>query len=110
MTAEQEPNLRAVVTLSANGAILTLTVTPRAARNQLVWQGDNVLRLRITAPPVEGAANTALLKFLARALGLARSQLTLASGESSRHKRVLVQGVSAEELMERLHQAIAANH
>lgn len=101
-------DLSGVVSPSPGGSTLTLTVTPRASRNQLELQGDGVLRVRVTAPPVDGAANNALLKFLAGSLDIPRSRLTLAAGEGSRHKRVLVQNVGAEELADRLRRALAA--
>jgi uncharacterized protein (TIGR00251 family) len=104
VTAERD--LRRVVSPRTGGSTLTLTVSPRASRNQLELQDDGVLRVRITAPPVEGAANSALLKFLATKLGIPRSRLTLAAGEGSRHKRIAALDVSAEELTKRVHHAL----
>lgn len=70
--------------------ILTVRVQPRAARDELKVEADGRLRLRITAPPVAGKANEQLRRFLGRALGVARSQVRVAAGETSRNKRIIV--------------------
>ncbi|MEW5911918.1 MAG: DUF167 domain-containing protein [Thermodesulfobacteriota bacterium] len=77
-------------------------VSPRASRDQLAGEAQGCLKVRLTAPPVEGAANLALIKFLAKALGLPRSQLSLLAGHKSRQKRVLVRGLEPSELQRRL--------
>ena len=65
---------------------LAVHVQPRASRNAIVgWHGDT-LKIALTAPPAEGAANAALIAFVAEAFGLKRSQITLLRGDSSRHK------------------------
>lgn len=67
-------------------SLLKVLVQPRASRNAIVgWHGDE-LKIALTAPPVEGAANAALIDFVAEALKLKRRHITLHSGESSRHK------------------------
>jgi uncharacterized protein (TIGR00251 family) len=63
--------------------------------------GDE-LKIALTAPPVDGKANLALLKFLARQLGLKNSQLTLRSGTASRSKVVAIEGMPLEEILSRL--------
>jgi hypothetical protein len=78
--------------------MLSVTVVPRAGRSSLERTGDGALRVRVAAPPVEGAANDALLRFLADALDLPRSRLAIASGASSRHKRIVVEGVAPDVL------------
>jgi hypothetical protein len=66
--------------------LLKVLVQPRASRNAIVgWQGDE-LKITLTAPPVDGAANAALVAFVAEALHLKKRQITLHSGETSRHK------------------------
>ena len=70
--------------------MVSVLVQPRAARNQLAGLHEGALKLRLTAPPVEGAANKACIAFLAKALGLAKSNLEIVSGQASRHKRILV--------------------
>lgn len=65
-------------------------------------QADGTLRARIAAPPVDGAANAALLKMLAEALGVPKSRLSLVMGETGRRKQVLVVDLPPDELRERL--------
>ena len=86
----------------ASGAILEVRVTPRAGRTEAVgWQGG-ALVIRLAAPPVEGAANEALLAFLARVLDVPRRSVTLAGGTRSRRKRVRVANLSTDQLAQRL--------
>src|SRR6476661_8163835 len=78
----------------ANRLLVAVRVTPRARRNELSF-ADGVLHVRLTAPPVEGAANAALIALLAERLGLPRRAITLLRGESSREKLVAIEGISA---------------
>lgn len=71
---------------------------PRAARDEFVGLHDGCLKIRLTAPPIEGAANDALVLFLAQWLGLPRRQISLVSGPGSRRKLVEVEGLSAQGL------------
>ncbi|MFN8608858.1 MAG: DUF167 domain-containing protein [Vulcanimicrobiota bacterium] len=73
-------------------------VIPNAHRNSLVGMQDGVLVVRLTAPPVDGKANSALLEFLAEQLNLRKQQVQLHSGQKSRHKVVKVQGIGRAEL------------
>jgi len=63
---------------------------------------DGVLQARVTAPPVDGKANRALCKLIAKRLGVARSRVSVARGEKSREKLIEVQGVDAEALCKAL--------
>src|SRR5205807_2940767 len=81
---------------------LSLHVQPRASRNAVVgWTGDT-LNIRLTAPPVEGAANAACLAFLADLLDLPQSQLEILRGERSRNKVVQITGLTQDEVRARL--------
>ena len=81
---------------------ISIRVQPRASRNAVVgWTGDT-LNIRLTAPPVEGAANAACLKFLADILDLPQSQLEILRGERSRHKVVRITGLTQDEVHARL--------
>ena len=62
---------------------------------------DGALKVRVAAPPVEGAANQAMLRFLAEELGVSRRSVRLVAGAAGRQKLVVVEGVSADELTER---------
>ena len=67
---------------------LAVHVQPRASRNAILgWHGE-ALKVALTAPPVDGEANAALQAYLAKALGLKKAQVSLAQGQSSRHKLV----------------------
>jgi uncharacterized protein (TIGR00251 family) len=77
-------------------------VQPRARKNAIVGEMGDTLKLALTAPPVEGRANEACIAFLAELLNVARSSVTIASGQSSRNKVIRVTGLSAEQVRERL--------
>jgi uncharacterized protein len=102
-----KPDFSAVVSVHERGSALSLAVTPRASTNRLELQQDGTLRVRITAAPVDGAANSALVKYLSNALDIPRSRLDITSGESSRNKRIVVDGVGPEDLANRLLEALA---
>ena len=90
-----------------HSAYLAVRLTPRGGRDQIDgWatdpSGRGHLKIRVSAPPVEGEANAALEKLLAKALGLTKSQIKVASGTTSRIKRVQIDGLSQAELEARL--------
>ncbi|OIO48280.1 MAG: YggU family protein [Parcubacteria group bacterium CG_4_9_14_0_2_um_filter_41_8] len=65
---------------------ISVKVTPRAKENRILGFKDDVLRVKITAPPVAGKANIALIKFLAKEFGIAKSDIHIIRGELSREK------------------------
>jgi len=71
-----------------DGALLDLAVIPNAKRSQLAGLHDGALRVRLAAPPVDGAANEALQRWLANEVGIPKSQVQLLRGASGRRKRV----------------------
>jgi uncharacterized protein len=75
--------------VSSRGPLITVRVHPRASRAKAAWKGD-VLEVWVTAPPVEGAANQAVLRAVARELGVPVSALSLRSGARGRIKIVEV--------------------
>lgn len=81
--------------------IVAVRVTPRARRNALTLDGET-LRAWLTAPPVECAANAALLALLAERLRLPKRAVTLLRGESSREKIVAIEGISADTFRQRI--------
>jgi uncharacterized protein (TIGR00251 family) len=79
--------------------ILTVHVQPRASRTEVVgWHGDAV-KIRLAAPPVDGAANDALIDFLADRLALPRAAISLAGGTTSRRKRLRIDGVTLDQVL-----------
>ena len=84
------------------GTRLSLRFQPRASSNAIVGLHGQCIRVRLTAPPVDGAANSALLDFLASRLGVAPATLELVRGHSGREKVVEVTGLTPEEVARRL--------
>jgi len=82
-------------------SVFHITVKPKSPRNEVVRTTEGVL-VRVTAPPLEGHANIAVLEVLAKALNLPKSRLAITAGAGSRVKRVAVSGLSQVELQERL--------
>jgi uncharacterized protein (TIGR00251 family) len=78
------------------GVVLSVRVIPRAGRSGLAGTRNGALLIRLTAPPVEGAANAELIEVLARAFGVAKRAISIESGERGRLKRVRVEGVTEE--------------
>src|SRR5712692_4392943 len=85
---------------------LSIRVQPRASRNAVVGWTGNTLNIRLTAPPVEGAANAACLTFLADLLDLPQSQFEILRGERSRNKVVQITGLTREEVRARLERSL----
>jgi uncharacterized protein (TIGR00251 family) len=85
-----------------DGVRFAVRVQPRAKRNAIVGELGDALKIALTAPPVDGRANQACVEFFADLLGLPRSSITIASGQSSRNKVIRVTGISADELRRRL--------
>jgi uncharacterized protein (TIGR00251 family) len=83
-------------------AELRVRLTPRAARAAIAGARDGVLQVRVTAPPVDGQANAALCRLLAKALGVAPSRVSVVRGASVRDKLVRVDGVETADAHERL--------
>ncbi len=75
---------------------LEVRIQPRASRDEIAGMHGGALRIRLQAPPVDGAANESLVRFLARELDVPRRQIRIISGTSSRNKVVEVEGVSPE--------------
>ena len=88
-----------------DGAILTIKVIPRAGRTAFAGTRDGALLVRLAAAPVDGAANAALIAFLADAFDLPRNRVVLIAGDKSRAKRVKVIGMSAAAIRARLERA-----
>jgi len=81
---------------------LRLRVTPRARRNEIVGERGEVLAVKLSAPPVKGAANKALLAFLSERLAVPARCLEIVSGETAREKRVRIAGLTQDAARQRL--------
>ena len=91
-----------MITPRGAGVEFDVRVTPRARRTEHRGFQDGTLIVRLAAPPVEGAANEALVDYLAEVLGIPRRAVRIVSGGKSRHKRVAADGLTAEALQKRL--------
>jgi uncharacterized protein (TIGR00251 family) len=81
----------------ADGVLtLTVHVQPGAKRSEVAGLHGDALKIRLAAPPIDGRANAALLAFVAQRLGLAKSAVELKSGQTSRHKVLLLPGTHAD--------------
>ncbi len=84
---------------TGDGLIFKVLLQPRSSRNQIVGLKADALKIKLTAPPVDGKANKALLDFLAKKLGVSKSQLQIIAGHTSRKKQIEVQGIKKEALL-----------
>lgn len=85
------------------GAALAIRVTPRAKRNQIVEiLPDDTIKIRLTAPPVEGKANEALIAFLAEVLDVPRSHVEIIAGDTGRDKLVSIMDLDSVEAQARI--------
>jgi uncharacterized protein (TIGR00251 family) len=89
-------------TRRADAATLRVRVQPRASREAIVGFREDVLRVAVTAPPVDGEANQAVRRLLARALRVAPAAVTLLAGERGRDKVMRIEGLTGAELHARL--------
>ncbi len=87
---------------TATGVRLKLRIQPRASREEVAGIVGDAIRIRLTAPPVDGAANLALIGFLAARLQVPRAAVELVSGRTGRVKLVTVTGLSVDQTAERL--------
>lgn len=90
------------ITPTAAGVRLRIRVQPRASQTKLAGLHGDALKVRVTAAPVDGSANDALVRFLAERLGVPRSAVRLLSGVGSREKVLEISGVGVEDAKGRL--------
>lgn len=81
---------------------IAVRLQPKASRNEVTGERGGVIQIRVTAPPVDGKANEALIKFVAKSLGMARSEISLVRGERGREKLLEVRGPKAADARKRL--------
>ena len=78
---------------------IAFQVQPRAKRTEVVGWHDDAIKIRLQAPPVDGAANDELVRFLAKQTGVPRSAITIVSGRTNRKKRISLEGVTESEVL-----------
>jgi TIGR00251 family protein len=94
---------------SKNGLTFDIQVIPHASRAEIVGAQEGALKIKVTAPPVEGAANEACIKLLAKELGLKKSQMEISSGAKSRKKTVMIKDISKTELETKINNICKTN-
>jgi uncharacterized protein len=90
---------------TAAGLTFAVKVQPRACRNAIIGTVGDALKLSLTAPPVEGKANEAVISFFACLFDIPRSSVTIASGATSRLKIIRISGASRQNLEQRLRES-----
>jgi len=92
----------AFLRVQSDGILLSIKLQPRASSNEIGDPIGNELRIKVTAPPVDAAANEALVRLLAEKLDCARNHVELVRGHTSRHKTVKIYGLSGEDALAKL--------
>ena len=87
-----------MITATSTGVEIAIRVIPRARRTEITGRRGDALLVRLAAPPVEDAANSALVEWLAGCLDVPASAIHIVSGRHSRHKRIAVAGITVEHL------------
>ena len=92
------------ITEEGNAISFVVRVIPRSSVSEIVGEYDGAVKVRLTSPPVEGAANAELIKLFSKKLDVPKSSITIVSGETSKTKRLRVSGVTSEQLRSVAHQ------
>ena len=91
------------------GIQFAATIQPRSSKNEICGLHGDTLKIRLTSPPVEGEANRACVKFIAKFLGATPSQVTIVSGLAGRKKTIRIEGMNATEFFEKIPTALENN-
>ena len=83
-----------------NGIRLSAIIQPRSSKNEVTGIYNNALKIRLTSPPVDGAANKACIRFFSKLLGVSPSEITIVQGFSSRNKTIEVIGLTEKQFRE----------
>lgn len=94
------------ITETAKGVTFSIKVHPRARKNAITGVIGDALKLALTAPPIEGRANHAVIEFFAELFEIPRSSVTIASGETSRNKQVRITGLTRAAVATRLSECL----
>lgn len=83
----------------SNGSItFSVRVVPRASKSEIVGEHDGALKVRIASPPVDGAANSELIKLLAKEFGVSKSNVEIIAGQTSKTKQIRITGITAAQI------------
>ena len=97
-----DPATPACLSTHEDGVLLSVKLQPRASRNEIGEPLGNELRIKVTAPPVDAAANEALVRLLAETLGCARNRIELVRGHTSQHKVIKLHGLVLDQVLAKL--------
>lgn len=98
----REREIKFKISSAEGGAAFPVRVVPRASKNEISGRHGDAIKIRLIAPPVEGAANEALIDFLSEILDVRKSQIEILTGHASRDKIVCVVGLTPQEVEDRL--------
>lgn len=84
------------------GIQFAAAIQPRASRNQILGIHNHCLKIKLTSPPVDGAANQACIKFLAKAFGISPSRISIVKGETNKNKIIQIEGIDPQTFMNTL--------
>ena len=88
------------LTEKSGAVIFNVRVVPRASKSEIVGELDGALKVRIASPPVDGAANAELIRVLAKAFGVSRSEVEILSGQTSKTKQIKISHLTAEKFLQ----------
>lgn len=86
----------------SSDALFDITVSPKSSRSRIVIEDDCSIKLYLNSPPVDGKANSECLVLLSKSLKIAKSRIRIIKGEKGRHKRILIQGISYDEIIKKI--------
>lgn len=92
------------ITAKDGAVIVAVRVVPRASKSEIVGELDGFLKIRLSAPPVDGVANKELVKLLSKTFGVSKSQIEIISGETSKTKRVQIDGLNTKEFLKTINE------
>jgi uncharacterized protein (TIGR00251 family) len=95
---EQAMSVPSYIRPHAKGVYLHLKVQPRASRNEIAEPIGDELKVKVTAPPVDAAANQAVIDLLAKTLGISRGAVQIVRGQTSRHKTIYIDGITPSDV------------
>ncbi len=93
---------KGVIRAFPEGVEIAVTVVPRSSRCEIAGVQNEMLKVKLTSPPAEGKANAQCIEFIAKQLGIAKSQIIIIQGKTSRRKVLKINGVTEKELKEKL--------
>ncbi|MFQ5673833.1 MAG: DUF167 domain-containing protein [Nitrospinales bacterium] len=92
-----------------DGIQFSAAIQPRSSKNQVVGPHNNALKIRLTSPPVEGAANRSCIKFLAKYLGISPSRVSIAAGLTGKSKIIRIEGMTEQSFITKLRSSLPSS-